>query len=426
MVMGLDVYLYGRKIGALEPATATDYTFEYSDAIVEEMAEGTIVLSQSLPVQAGPFGPPATRSYFEGLLPESARREELARELQVSVNDSYALLARTGRDCAGAVVIVPEEEPPVAGADSGVEWLSTKRLTQLVEELPRKPLGITRANSKLRLSLAGVQRKLALVRDEGGRFGEPIGRTPSTHLIKPEYGDEVLDLAVNEMFCMTVATGVGLPAAPTELTTIGGRRCLVSRRFDRVEDEGGFSRLHQEDLCQALGIPANLKYEANSGPGFQHFRWLLAEIGRGADLRTMVQAAVLNFVLGNSDAHGKNFALLFSREGRRLAPLYDLVSTAVYDLDRSMAMSIGSNFDPDSVQLEDWFDMSADCEFAPSRFFAMVRAAAAETEEQVGIVRQRALSEGWHTPIVDSIAAVARERSQRILGEIEDRAEAAA
>lgn len=424
MVMGLDVYLYGRKIGTLEPATATDYTFSYSDAIVAEVAEGTIVLSQSLPVRAEAYGPSATRSYFEGLLPESARREELARELQVSVNDSYALLARIGRDCAGAVVIAPEEESPTNTADRGVEWLEDDRLAELVEELPRRPLGIARNSRRLRLSLAGVQRKLALVRDEEGRFGEPIGQTPSTHLIKPEYGDEFPDLAVNEMFCMTVAAEIGLPAASTELSSIGGRRCLVSRRFDRFEDGGRFSRLHQEDLCQALGIPANLKYEANSGPGFRHFRRLLAEIGRGADLRTMVRAAVLNFVVGNSDAHGKNFALLFSPEGRRLAPLYDLVSTAVYELDRSMAMSIGANFDPDSVQLEDWLDMSADCELAPGRFFAMVRAAAAEIDEQVGTVKQRAMADGWHTPVVDEIGAVSRGRSARILEEMEDRTDA--
>jgi serine/threonine-protein kinase HipA len=424
MVTGLDVYLYERKIGRLEPAAATDYTFQYSDAIIEEVGEGTIVLSQSLPVRAEAYGPPATRSYFEGLLPESARREELARELQVSVNDSYALLARIGRECAGAVVIIPEEESPASTVESGVEWLASERLAELVEELPRRPLGIARDSGRLRLSLAGVQRKLALVRNEEGRFGEPIGQMPSTHLIKPEYGDEFPDLAVNEMFCMTVAAEIGLSAAPTELTTIRGRRCLVSRRFDRVEDGGRFSRLHQEDLCQALGIPANLKYEANSGPGFRNFRRLLAEIGRGADLRTMVRAAVLNFVLGNSDAHGKNFALLFSREGRRLAPLYDLVSTAVYDLDQSMAMAIGENFDPDSVRLEDWLDMSADCELAPRRFFAMVRAVAAEIDEQVGMVRQRALAEGWHTPVVEDIAAVSRDRSTRILEEMENRTDA--
>jgi serine/threonine-protein kinase HipA len=416
----LSVYLHGVRIGSLLPGTATDYSFRYGREIVEAAGIGTVVLSQSLPVQAEAFDPAATRSFFEGLLPESARREELARELQVSVHDSYALLAEIGRDCAGAVVVVPEQESPEP-QEAGVEWLSDDRLSALVEGLPRRPLGISRSGGKLRLSLAGVQRKLALVRDEGGRFGEPIGDRPSTHLIKPQYGDEFPDLAVNEMFCMKVAAAIGLPAARTELITIGDRRCLVSSRFDRVEEEGRTVRLHQEDLCQALGIPANLKYEAHSGPGFQLFRRLLEEIGRGADVRTMVRAAVLNFVLGNSDAHGKNFAILFGDDGRRLAPLYDVVSTAVYDLDRDMAMAIGANFDPDSAQLEDWLDLSFDCELSPRRLFPIVRETATEVKEAVGVVAARADEEGWHAHVIDDIEAVAAARSSRIETEIERR-----
>lgn len=421
--MALAVHLYGRRIGTLQPGTGTDYTFAYSDDVVERAGRGAIVLSHSLPVQEGRFPPAAARAYFEGLLPESGRRDELARELQVSAHDSYALLARVGRDCAGAVVIAPEDELPQK-EEAGVEWLSEDRLERLVDELPRRPLGVTRSSGKLRLSLAGVQRKLALVRDESGRFGEPIDDAPSTHLIKPQFGDEYPDLAVNEMFCMTVAGRIGMAVAKTDLTTVGGRICLVSSRFDRAEQGGTIVRLHQEDLCQALGVPTNLKYEANSGPGFRHFHRLLAEIGRGGDMNAMVRSAVLNFVLGNSDAHGKNFAILFTREGRRLAPLYDLVSTAVYDLDRDMAMAVGDNFDPDSVRLADWLDMSADCDFSPRRFFPLVRTTAVETKQAISAVRAQAEDEGWYAPVIASIEAVARERADRIGEETEGGSEA--
>jgi serine/threonine-protein kinase HipA len=422
--MALAVYLYGRRIGKLRPGTGADYTFAYSEAVIESADRGAVVLSHSLPAQEEPFGPAATRAYFEGLLPESGRREELARELQVSVHDSYALLARVGRDCAGAVVILPEEER-LEGEKAGVNWLSEDRLIELVDELPRRPLGVTRASGKLRLSLAGVQRKLALVRDERSGFGEPVGDAPSTHLIKPQFGDEYPDLAVNEMYCMTVAGRIGLNVAKTGLTTIGGRTCLISSRFDRTEQDGATVRLHQEDLCQALGVPTNLKYEANSGPGFRHFHRLLGEIGRGGDINSMVRSAVLNFVLGNSDAHGKNFAILFTREGRRLAPLYDIVSTAVYDLDREMAMAIGSNFDPDSVQLADWLDMSADCDLPPRRFFPLVRATAAEIKQAVSKVRAEAEAEGWYAPVIAEVEAVARKRVDHISEAIEERGEAA-
>src|SRR6476619_6193954 len=108
--MALAVYLYGRRIGTLQPGTGADYTFAYSEAVIENADRGAVVLSHSLPAQEEPFHPAATRAYSQALLPDSGRREELARELQVSVHDSYALRARVGRDCAGAVVILPEEE----------------------------------------------------------------------------------------------------------------------------------------------------------------------------------------------------------------------------------------------------------------------------------------------------------------------------
>lgn len=266
----------------------------------------------------------------------------------------------------------------------------------------------------MRLSLAGVQRKLVLVRDESGRFGVPTADTPSTHLVKPEYEHEYPGLAHNEMFCMSVARRLGLPAAEVELVSIADRTCLVSRRFDRVGVDGETVRLHQEDLCQALAVPSNLKYQSELGPGFARFRALLAEIGRGADVRTMVRAAVLNFVLGNSDAHGKNFAILFTETGRRLAPLYDVVSTAVYDLDEEMAMAIGDNFDPSSVRTADWLDMSADCDLAPGPFLDLVRETALETRECAQAVVAQARAEDWHVPLLDQVVAVAERRASQI------------
>jgi len=418
--MDLAVYLHGSHLGTMRRGTGTDYTFEYTPQVVNEAGTGTTVLSHSLPVQAEPYGPIETRTFFEGLLPERSRRDELGRELRLDSNDSYALLGAIGRDCAGAIVIVPDEAGATL-ADGPVEWLGDEELAELVDQLPRRPLGISRQERKMRLSLAGVQRKLVLVREGSGRFGVPTADAPSTHLIKPEYEHEYPSLAHNEMFCMSVARRLGLPAAETELISIGERPCLVSRRFDRSTDGEGAVRLHQEDLCQALAVPSNLKYQSELGPGFARFRTLLAEIGRGADVRRMVRAAAMNFVLGNSDAHGKNFAILFTDEGRELAPLYDIVSTAVYDLDEEMAMAIGDNFDPDGVRMVDWFEMSADCDLAPRPFVALVRETAAETQECARAVAAAAQAEGWHVPLIDEILAVVERRAGRIESELGDR-----
>lgn len=230
---------------------------------------------------------------------------------------------------------------------------------------------------------------------------------------------------------MRVAACLGLPAAETSLETIAGRSCLISRRFDRSTDGAATVRLHQEDLCQALSIPANLKYQRDLGPGFHQFRELLQEIGRGADVRTMVRAAVLNFILGNSDAHGKNFAILFAERGRQLAPLYDVVSTAVYEsaetadldedmqLDDEMAMSIGTNFSPDTVELADWLDMGFECDLATEPFLALVRETALEVRECAAGVVNLARAEGWHVSLIDEIVAISERRSALIENQID-------
>ena len=131
--MSLDVYLYGARIATLEPGTGTDYTLSYTPETVSGAGEGTIVLSQSLPVREEPFDAIATRAFFEGLLPESTRREEIATELRISPNDSYRLLEEIGRDCAGAVVIVPGGTPFAPG-DGSVDWLDDAELARMVDE----------------------------------------------------------------------------------------------------------------------------------------------------------------------------------------------------------------------------------------------------------------------------------------------------
>lgn len=146
---------------------------------------------------------------------------------------------------------------------------------------------------------------------------------------------------------------------------------------------------------------------------------MLAEIGRGADVETVVRAAVCNFVLGNADAHGKNFAILFAERGRRLAPLYDVVCTAVYDLDQEMAMSIGDTFDPDSVTRSDWTDMSHDCDLRIEPFLRVVSDTAHRVRQCAEGVAALSRAEGWHAPIVDEIVEVVQRRSAMVSSEID-------
>lgn len=409
----LDVRLRDRHVGRLvELERGGDYSFEY-EASVALTAPGAPLLSVSLPCRERPFEPTEARPFFEGLLPEGEIRERIARDLKVSTSNSFELLARLGRDCAGAVVLLPEGEQP---DDEPIEWLAESDLAELIERLPTNPLGVASRN-RVRLSLAGLQRKAVLIRGADGTFGRPTATDPSTHIVKPQYDDsDYEDLVYNERFCMAVARAVGLDAARTEIVEIANRPCLLVERFDRHDEKGGVARVHQEDCCQALGVLPGLKYEAEGGPGLGAIAGLLrsASARGGADVLAFLRAAILNYVLGNGDAHAKNFGLLHGDE-LRLAPLYDVVSTAVYPgIDDSLAMAIGDKLDPDSLDGGDLFELAEDCGLSYVELSREWSRFAAMTLDAAERVAARSRAESWHRPVVDRILAIARERSARI------------
>ncbi len=413
----LAVYLADKRIGTITPSRDAQYVFAYTPEIVAAV-RGEAVLSMSLPVRAELFDEVASRPFFEGILPEGDIREQIAARLKLSRQNSFGLLAALGRDCAGAVVIMPEGR--LLGASRGsVLWLNADELVRLVEELPRSPLGVGVGKGRPRLSLAGVQHKAVLIRSPSGAWGTPTENAPSTHLLKPQYPtSDFEDIVFNERFCMRVAECAGLPVVRTDLADIGGLPVLVVERFDRSTDGVSTLRLHQEDLCQALGITPALKYQAESGPDLGLVCALLRErsVRGGADVLTVVRAALVNFVLGNSDAHGKNFAVLYAEEGPRLAPLYDIVSVCVYDnVDRDMAMAIGDRFDPDGVIEADWLDLSYDCGISHTELVRVRRMLATRVPECARNVAALAKTEGWHRPVIDRIVRLCEVRARLML-----------
>lgn len=410
----LAVHMRDRHVGVLNRgAQPGEYSFAYrlGPAVGDPR---DMQLSVSLPVREEGHGPSEARPFFEGLLPEGEVRERIARDLKVSAGNSFELLAKLGRDCAGAVVLLPESEP--LPADEPVRWLTDPELTELIERLPTNPLGIS-DRPKIRLSLAGLQRKAVLVRGADGTFGAPTATAPSTHIVKPQYSEtDYPDLVTNEHFCMRVAAGAGLEVAHTEIAEVAGRPCLVIERFDRDHTDARTVRRHQEDFCQALGVMPGLKYEAEGGPGLRAVSNLLREHSArsGADVLALLRATIVGYVLGNADAHAKNFALLYG-SGLRLAPLYDVVSTAVYpQIDNSLAMRIGGNADPDTLDGGDLYDLAEDCGLnygELSREWVRVATATLRSAEKVA---DDARDQRWHRPVIDRILDVARERAARI------------
>lgn len=410
--MSLSVRWDGEEVGRLELAggeRSREYAFTYAPGAPR-------AISLSLPLDRQRLGPAEARPFFEGLLPEGVVREQVARQLRLAPGDSYGLLAALGRDCAGALQIV---DGALTADEPSVRWLDDHALAELVEDLPHHPLGIRAGDAHMRLSLAGVQGKVVLVRDGDGRFGEPLDGMPSTHILKPEPpGDAYPGLAVNEWFCMRLADRCGLPAARVELLTIGGTPTLAVERFDRDAAVWPPRRIHQEDLCQALGLAPDFKYQHPDWrlPSYAGLAELLAAHGSqpGRDRLAAARAAVFDYLVGNADAHAKNVSLLHLPGGARLAPLYDIVSTAAYpQLSTGLALGIGDEHDPEAIGAVHWSDLADDLGLQP-RAFERERAELVErvlTESRA--LREEARAGGLDDPVLDAILAVIARRAER-------------
>ncbi|MDQ6778890.1 MAG: type II toxin-antitoxin system HipA family toxin [Actinomycetota bacterium] len=386
-----------------------EYSFRYLDI--------QRPISLSLPTSTTSFTPAESRPFFESLLPEGAVREQIATTLKLAASDSYGLLAELGRDCAGALQILEHER--LSDVPS-VRWLKPTELDQLIHELPQRPLGIAPSDHRVRLSLAGVQRKAVLVGDRAGRFGEPLDGMPSTHILKPEPpSDEHPGLAHNEFFCMRLAERCGLRTAKVELITADTRACLVVERFDRDFSDSPVRRLHQEDLCQALGLTPDFKYQRPGWtvPSYASLAALLDQhsLRPGVDRLEAAQAALFNFLVANADAHAKNISLLHVPGGIRIAPLYDLVCTGAYpELSTELALGIGDEFDPSQVGAAQWSDLAFDFRLNPRAFEReRKRLARAVPDEAVKLLEQ-ARGEGWNRPILDQIVELIERRARQL------------
>lgn len=326
----LAVWLYGERVATIERAKRARLRLTYSEAALSRYALGVPLLSLSMPLRPESYTHGVVQPFVDGILPEEPARTVLAREHDVSADDSFGLLAALGRDCAGALIIQSDDDPaPPTSTTTTAEPLDDAALIEAVSNLRSAPLG---AIGRVRVSLGGVQEKLLLTRMPDGRWGRPVDGTPSTHILKPEirtYPDTV----ANEAFCMRLARELGLPVAAVDVTVVGGRKLLVVERFDReVSVDGTVRRIHQEDLCQALGLNPRLKYEEDHGPSLRDIAQVVQATTDSTD--TLLRAVVLDLAIGNGDAHAKNFSLLHLPDGSlRLAPLYDLVSTMIYEDD---------------------------------------------------------------------------------------------
>lgn len=342
----LNVFLHGEQCGVLTQNDSGDLSFKYHQKWLN--TEDNISLSNSLPLKQKKFSGTVCKAYFGGILPEEEKRELIAKNLGISSKNDFSMLSEIGGECAGAVSFYPDEHKPDP-TKFEYDPLSDEKLVDVLNALPKRPL--LAGEEGIRLSLAGAQDKITPAFKDG-QFAIPMHGAPSTHILKPTIAG-FDDSVINEAFCMKLADKIGIPVAKVEVLSILGEEILSIERYDRKSSKDGtLRRIHQEDFCQALGIVSENKYQAEGGVSLKQAFDLVREksVVPAIDLQRLLTVVLFNFLIGNSDAHGKNFSFLISPSGMRLAPFYDLLCTKYYpNLAKRMAMSIGKKYNTDDI-----------------------------------------------------------------------------
>lgn len=413
MTRTLSVWWDGVVVGALQVNQHGQMRFTYASGWLADASRPAI--SFSLPKQQQPFTQRQCRPFFAGLLPEEAQRDVIAGALGISMGNDFAFLEALGGDVAGALSLWPEGEvPPAPDPTRTPRPLSDDDLLELLDTLPKRPLLAGREG--LRLSLAGAQTKLPVVLSDD-RVALPAPGQPTTHILKPAI-TRFPHSTENEALVMALAAAVGLPVASVIARSVGGRPYLLVTRYDRRFDANGQAhRLHQEDFCQALAIVPERKYAAEGGPTFKTgFDLLRRATTRPAGaVLAFLDAAVFNLIVGNADAHGKNFSLLYQGAVVSLAPFYDLLSTVAYpDLSANLAMKIAKRAALEEIGQTTWTAFAEDIGLPASFVRRRVRELSAAVSSQVPPLPDSAALAGLDAPALKNYAALIASRAERL------------
>lgn len=322
------------------------------------LRDDAFALSPRLPLREEPHAGDEVLYFFANLLPEGPVLDALCALRRLPRGNTFRLLEAFGRECAGAFEIVPEDEAAQVGSSKLRYQPYTSE--QLAEDLARlrQNVPLLQSHGELRLSLAGAQNKIP-VRYAEGALWLPMQGAPSTHILKPSLqpAAEFPHSVLNEAFCLRLAGTLGL-AVPDTVVLRDPEPLLLIARYDRVADGERIERLHQLDFCQLSGVLPAQKYEVDGGPGFGDCFALVDRHSAlpAADRLRLVDWLIVNYLIGNADAHAKNLSMLHGADGRlRLAPAYDLLCLGLWPgLSQRMAMAIGGERRPEWVHARHW------------------------------------------------------------------------
>jgi len=384
--------------------------------------EGAHPLSLSMPLAATEHPHAVVEPFLWGLLPDNEfvlRR--WGQRFHVSPRNPFALLTHVGEDCAGAVRFVAPDhrETLLSGPRGTVDWLTEAEVANRLRSLQSDASAGRAADDTGQFSLAGAQPKTALSFD-GQRWGVPSGREPTTHILKPQTG-EFDGHAENEHLCLMLARALGLPTARSEVRRFEDVTAIVVERYDRIQIaiQGPVYRVHQEDMCQALGVHPMRKYQNDGGPGPKDIAALLRTHAIGDDIATFRDALILNWLIGGSDAHAKNYSLLIGGGGTvRLAPLYDLASILAHpNIDAGkarMAMKIGDEYRLRAIGVPEWRKAAMDMRVAPDALVERIRSMAMELPDRLADEIRRLAATGVTHPAIDRMARELPRRAAEV------------
>lgn len=344
-----------RIVGVLS-GTREEVSFRYDP----EWIQDGFALSLALPLRYEAYGNEETRAYFSNLMPEDRILAMLCRAGKLAGHDLMSFFRRYGRECAGAIVLLEEENVPDAEEERDI---TDKVLAYLAEETG-DPLSLA---VRSHLSLAGAQDKLPVIIRDGRFF---LSSEPTTHIIKPDIPGYPHS-ARNEHFCLEFAAALGCRTVKSRLMQFPEGEVLAVKRYDRREKNGKTVRLHQQDFCQALGLPSICKYQGQGE--FFGFPQMVCTCAKHHVLIDdfLAKARIVNWIVGNCDAHAKNFSLVTDENGITFAPLYDILCTTIYPgLDREMGMAFGRHLMREDVDKNDISGMEVGVEDEEHRALA--------------------------------------------------------
>lgn len=425
----LYVLMNGILVGLLEKTPQGGLKFTYHHDWLNQA--GARPISLSLPLINNTYSGDVVYNFFDNLLPDNQQiRARIQARFQIATSQPFDLLAGIGRDCVGAIQLMTA--PLAFEKKIKFKPLTEQKIASILRNYRINPLGMSQEDEEFRISIAGAQEKTAFLYHEN-QWCEPLQETPTTHIFKLPIGFiahqqmDLSDSCENEWLCSLLAKCYGLPAADCDILQFEDIKVLSVKRFDRrvSRDKSWIMRLPQEDMCQALGVSYNIKYQSDGGPGIKEImKLLLASANSIADRDVFYRTQVFFWLLAAIDGHAKNFSLFIEAEGKyRLSPLYDIISA--YPLIKKnqlqpqkikMAMALkGKNkhYHWHTLQRRHFLDTAKDANYSPDRAEMILNEMLEQTDSVIQEVAKQ-LPEHFPKNISEPIFEGLRKAKQKL------------